>query len=77
MTRYELLKALKPMLTTMARQGINQRDIIFLDLFEQYEKMLKEGNKVTYIVVHLGEVYHMDKATVFRVIKRFKENLSL
>ena len=77
MTRYELLKALKPMLITMARQGINQRDIIFLDLFEQYIRMKIEGYKVTYIVEHLSDEHRMNRATVFRIIKRFNEQLSL
>lgn len=77
MTRYELLKALKPMITAMTRHGINQRDVIYLDLFEQYIRMKIEGYKVTYIVAHLSDEHRINKATVFRIVKRFDENLSL
>lgn len=77
MTGYEFLSVNRSILEVMANAAIHVSDIKYLDMYKEYDKMKKEGHKVTYIAYYLSEEYNVDKATFFRVIKKLNKEIIL
>lgn len=77
MTGYEVLSVNRSMFEVMANAAIHVSDIKYLDMYKEYEKMKKEGHKVTYIAYYLSEEYNVDKATFFRVVKKLNKEIEL
>lgn len=75
MTQYELLKMAEPILTKMLDSGIGITDVRNLQVFEEYERMKKEGHKMSYIVSYLGSEYKLTERAVHYLIKRMKKNV--
>lgn len=74
---YEILTVFKPLLVNMTRQGISQDDVMYLDMFREYVRMSQEGHKKVYIVQYLSDKHKIGKATIYRVISRFSEEVAL
>lgn len=62
-------------LKLLSKFGVHIDDFKYIDLFSDYEEMLNEGNKITYIVSVLSDKYSISEATVYRVLKRFKATI--
>ena len=51
--------------------GIRMEDVEYIDLYNDYQEMLDDGNKVSYIVAMLADRYHVSERKVYMLIKRY------
>lgn len=77
MTKYEMLKASASVCKLLADNGISPADYKFVGMVEEYNRMKEEGHKYTYIVFYLSQQYGIGETTVYRIIKRLGEDISL
>ena len=75
MTQYEILTLCESTLRMMADNGIDARDVRYLDLYRDYERLCKEGHKKTYILYYLSQQYDVDKVTIYRIAARMRREL--
>ena len=77
MTTYQLLRANESLLRLIADNKINVADVAYLEIYSKFEKMRKEGHKVGYITVYLGDKYCMSERGIYKIINRMKTKLNL
>ena len=75
MTQYELLKTAESLLAVLMKNGIDAKDIKYLELYREYMRLKKEGHKVGYVVYYLSQQYVCSEATVYRVVKRMTQKI--
>ena len=75
MTQYEILTLCESTLRRMADNGIDAKDVRYLDLFRDYERLCKEGHKKTYILYYLSQQYDVDKVTIYRIAARMRKEI--
>lgn len=51
---------------------VKMSDFKYVEMFSDYENMVKDGDKVSYIVAVLAERYSLSESSVYRILKRFK-----
>lgn len=56
----------------LSKYGIRMSDFKYVELFSEYERMVEEGSKVSYIVAVLSQRYALSESSVYRILKRFK-----
>ena len=66
----EILKLNKGMLKTCRKVGIRMEDVQYIELYNDYNRLLDEGEKVSYIVAVLAERYNVCERKVYTLIKR-------
>jgi len=72
MTLFEILRFNRNMLGIMQELGIREDDYRYYPLYCDYLQMMREGEKVTYIVAVLAERYHLCERKVYSLIRRYK-----
>lgn len=77
MTIVELIKISKDTLKALSQNDIKTTDVKHLKLYSEYEAMIAESLKVTYIVEHLSDKYGVSVAQVYRIIRRFKRTIKV
>lgn len=60
----EILKLNRELLKFCCDAGIRLDDIRYIDLFNDYNRLLADGEKITYIVAALAEKYGVCERTV-------------
>ena len=73
----EILYLNKELLKKIQEAGIKMSDIIYVDLFDEYQDLLSKGEKVSYIVATLATKYAVSERKVYDLIKRFKSDCNL
>jgi len=68
----DLVKFSGEMLKRLHDFGISTGDYKHLQMYEDYERMRREGEKTTWIVAELSRRYGMCERKVYKVIRRFK-----
>ena len=76
MTHYELLKSGESLLNTIRKNGVTADDVRYLDVFENLERMEREGHKKTFIVAYLCNQYDISEATLYRVANRMRRAIT-
>ena len=61
----EILKLNRELLKFCCDAGIRLDDIRYIDLFNDYNRLLADGEKITYIVAALAEKYGVCERTVY------------
>ena len=74
---HELLTVYRSLFSNMSKQGINQRDIIYLDMFHEYMQMQARGLKEADIWFILSKKYKLSASTIKRAIKRLNQEYEL
>lgn len=74
MTVFEALSFNKELLKRLALIGLKPDDYKYIDLYGEYEKLYKNGEKVTYIVSFLALKYTISERKVYMIIKLFKSD---
>lgn len=69
MTIYEILSFNKELLHRLSDVGIKTGDYKYVDLFRDFTKMIREGNKTTYAVAVLSDKYRISERKVYDVIR--------
>ncbi len=74
MTIFEILKFNRELLNRLRQSGIRLEDADYIDLFADFNKMISEGNKVSYAVACLASNYQISERKVYSLIKRFQSD---
>ena len=77
MTVFEILNFNKELLNRLTEIGYKPEDCKYIDLYSDYERMRRNGDKVTYIVNVLADKYDVSERKVYGVIKRFGNDCTL
>ena len=77
MTIYELMKVSRSLLDAMRTHGIRVEDCSYLPIFEEYDTMKKQGEKITYIVTYLSEKHNISERTLYRMITNFTKEVKI
>lgn len=72
---YELLDFNKELLKRLCFAGIKPEDYKYADLFADYERLNREGEKKTYIVATLADKYGISERKVYSVISHLSQEL--
>jgi hypothetical protein len=70
----ELVSFNRELLSKIKAAGVNFDDYMYIDLYNEYKTMRKNGEKVTYIVAVLSEKYHISERKVYYLIKRLNSD---
>ena len=77
MTVYEFILLNRYMLDAINNASIELKDIKYICLFEEYNKMLSEGFKMTFSISSLSEKYSVSERQVYRIINKFSKSIEL
>ena len=66
----EIMKMSRTSLELLQRSCISMKDLRFIDLYEDYERMASAGEKITYLVSYLAQKYHISERKVYYVIRK-------
>lgn len=70
----ELLKLNRGMLDICSEAGIRMDDVRYIDLYNDYCRMVEHGDKVSYAVAALAERYGICERKVYALVKRYKSD---
>ncbi len=73
----EVLKLNRELLSICRDVGIRIDDVQYIDLYNDYSRLLIAGNKVSYIVAILSEQYSVSERKVYALIKRLRADCNL
>ena len=68
----EIMKLGRNFLDLLQKACIKLEDTRYIEMYEEYVRMLEEGFKKSYIVARLVEVYHVSERQVYCIIKKFE-----
>lgn len=75
MTQYELLKTAESLFAVLMSNDVDAKDVKYLEMYQEYMRLKKEGHKVGYVVYYLSQQYECSEATVYRVVKRMTQKI--
>ena len=75
MTQYELLKTAESLLAVLMSNDVDAKDVKYLEMYQEYMRLKKEGHKVGYVVYYLSQQYECSEATVYRVVQRMTQKI--
>lgn len=67
----EILKIGREMLKMLSENDSNINDWRYIELYEEFTAMRRNGMKVRGIALELSEKYGVGVSTVFKVVRRF------
>ena len=70
----EVLKFNRELIKRLRIAGIRLEDEEFVDLYSDYTTLLKQGEKVSYIVAVLSDRYAVSERKVYWLIKHFQSD---
>lgn len=73
----EILNLNKELLQNIRKAGIRLEDVEYIGLYNEYRKLIAQGEKVSYIVAVLATEYGISERTVYGLVKRFKADCNL
>lgn len=73
MTLFELLIFNREVLECLAGMGFKTDDYKYIDLYQEYERMCRQGDKVTYCVAVLSNRYGVSERKIYEIQRRFKK----
>ena len=71
----DLIKISRESMKMLSKADIKMDDYRYVELFSEFEGMLKRGDKTSYAVARLAEVYKISEASVYRVLRRFRKEV--
>ncbi len=74
MTIFEILKFNRELLNRLRQSGIRLEDADYIDLFIDFDKLISDGEKVSYAVACLAANYQISERKVYSLIKRFQSD---
>ena len=73
----EILNFNKELLNRVHDAGIRLDDYRYIDLYNEYQTMRKQGEKVTYIVAILSDKYGISERKVYNLVKRLNSHCKI
>ncbi len=68
---FELINFSRELLMKLRAAGVRLDDVRYVDLYADYAKMRRAGDKVSYIVATLAGRYDVSERKVYIILKRF------
>lgn len=73
----EILKLNRELLKICRNIGLRVDDVQYIELYNDYNRLLADGEKVSYIVAVLAERYAVSERKVYTLIKRLQADCNL
>jgi hypothetical protein len=70
----ELVSFNKELLGKIRDAGIRLDDYTYIDLYDEYQAMRRNGEKISYIVAVLSEKYDISERKIYYLIKRLNSD---
>lgn len=77
MNVYEFLNTHKGVMEQLQTLPVQPSDVRYLELYKEYSRLMKEGNKKTYVLQYLSDEYSVDERTIYRVVKKFSTEVDM
>lgn len=77
MKQYDVLKMAESILRLLVANGVDAKDVAYLEMYADLKRLESEGHKKTYIVHYLQEQYNVPMATIYRVEKRMDREIKM
>ena len=74
---YEIISLAPEMLKTLHESGIKPDDYKYINLYHEYTKIKKQGNKTVYAVAVLSSRYGICERKVYKIIKRMEQDCQM
>ena len=71
----EILKLGREFLKLLSSFDLRCDDYKHIELYEEYVKMRRDGDKVDYILYLLSEKYNLSESTVKRIVRRLSKEV--
>ena len=76
MTRYDLIKSAESLLLICEKEGIEPKEVKYLAVFEEWERLNREGHKKVWILAYLAQKYGISEATVKRIARKMHRKVT-
>lgn len=77
MKTIEILRLCPEILKALHKSGSKIDDYRYVELYNDYLDMRKEGDKTTYIVTVLSQRYNLAERTVYKLLKRLNTDCTI
>ncbi|MBM6759667.1 hypothetical protein [Bacteroides mediterraneensis] len=77
MNVYEFLNTHKGVMEQLQSLPVQPSDVRYLELYKEYNRLMKEGHKKTYVLQYLSDEYSVDERTIYRVVKKFSTEVDI
>ena len=77
MNATELLRVNKTFVDVVLKNNITLTDVRYIDLVCQYDEMVQQGEKKTYIKAKLAEAYGTSVRNIERTLKRMRRKVRI
>lgn len=77
MTGAELVKINRNALELMSKSDLRADDHRYIPLYDTYQRMREDGEKVNYIIAHLAEEYGISESSVKRIVRRLSAEVKV
>ena len=77
MTRYELIKSAESILRMCDAAGIAPSEARYLAVYEEWQRLTKEGHKKVWILAYLSQEYGISEATIKRVARKMRKKVTM
>lgn len=73
----DILKFNRELIKRLRETGIRLKDERYIDLYNDYTELCRNGEKVSYIVLVLSTRYAVSERTVYSLIKRMNRECNI
>ena len=77
MTRYEFIKSAESLLKICDEAGIDPKEARYLAVYEDWNRLTREGHKKVWILAYLSQQYNISEATIKRVARKMRKKVTL
>lgn len=74
MTAFEILNFNRELLMRMLLLGLKPEDCRYLEMYAEFDRMRRDGEKVTYAVSALSIKYNLSERGMYKIIKRLDKD---
>ena len=67
----EILKLGRNFLEVLQKSCIKLSDMRYIEMYDEYERMVSFGEKITYVAATLTEKYNISERQFYYIIRRF------
>jgi hypothetical protein len=73
----EILNLNRKSLEILQKYCIKTSDVSYLQMYHEYESMMKDMLKKSYIIAHLSHKYRISERKVYYLIKKFERDCKI
>lgn len=77
MTVYEILKVNETFIQYVIKYLPSVQLLGYLELYQEYLDLKKQGEKVSYIVAILADKYKVTERMIYKVVKQFEQRVNV